>query len=87
MADISTKTGVQIEVTLFGVIPKQAPLRKYALGRVHDLVDVIHNLESRHSFLNKIKYQVNVNDLLVDKNQPLSSGDRIVIQPKTNARI
>ena len=84
MAKTSEREGASVEIALYGLVSKLGPLGKFSISQVHDLVDVIHHLESRHAFLKKIKYQVNVNDVLVDKNQQLFSGDKIVIQPKTN---
>lgn len=88
MAKAQKNASVRLEFILFGLIAKQALMGKYALSHVHDLVDVIPHLKFKYSFLKKIKYEVNMNTLLAERNQSLFSRDKIVIQPKKpSARI
>lgn len=84
MAKAQKHAGVRVEIALFGLAPKLTPLSKYAISQVDDLIDVIHQLESKHTFLKKIKYRVTVNDILTKKNQTLFSGDKIVVRPQAH---
>lgn len=74
---------LSIEVALIGEIAKQAACSQIGFDRVHDLVDVIHRLESEYPFLRTTGYRVDVNQQRVERNRSLSEGDKIEIHPDT----
>ncbi len=77
---------VEVNILLYGLFREQTQLSEFTLNHMRDLVDVIQYLESKHSILRTISYCVNVNDIPVNRNQMLDSGDIIAIHPTTGMR-
>lgn len=70
---------LSIEVSLIGAIAEKAACKYIGFDRVHDLVDVIHRLESEYPFLRTTAYTVDVNAHIVNRNLTLSEGDKVEI--------
>ena len=78
---MSNSRNVLIQVSFIGDIAKKAACSEVGFGQVHDLVDVVHRLEVEFPFLRKLKYCINVNAQLVERNRSLSFGDKVEIRP------
>lgn len=72
---------LSVEVSFIGSIAEKAACNHIGFDRVHDLVDVIHRLESEYPFLRTMSYAVDVNAQHVEKNLMLSDGDKVEIRP------